>query len=346
MQKQPVIAIVGPTASGKSSLGIYLAQKLGGEVISADSRQVYKGLNIGTGKVTKKEMAGIPHHLLDVASPKRQFTVDQFVKLGTKAIKDILQRGHTPIIVGGTGLYVDMLLGRMSYPEVPPNPALRKRLEKKSTEHLFVMLEKLDPARARTIDAKNPRRLVRAVEIAKALGKNSFPTAEQKYDVFWLGLNPDDATLKKNIHMRLTARMKTGMVAEARRLHAHGLSYKRMRELGLEYRFLADYLETKLDKEEFEESLERAIWQYAKRQRTWFKRNMDIHWIQSKTEALQLVKHFAGGRRDRKIEIVTTANEASRAASHRRSWMPPMKSEQSRSSRASWNSVRSERRRS
>lgn len=320
MQKPKVIAVVGPTASGKSSLGIYLAQKLGGEIISADSRQVYKGLDIGTGKVNKKEMAGIPHHLLDVASPKRQFTVDQFVKLGTKAIEDISQRGHMPIIVGGTGLYVDMLLGRMSYPEVPPNHALRKQLEKKSAQQLFQMLKKLDPKRAKNIDAKNPRRLVRAIEIATSRNKKSsargsagrrpedlsdFPAGKsstlegllfEKPNILWLGINPSDAVLKKNIHARLLTRLTAGMVAEAKGLHARGLSYKRMRELGLEYRFLADYLEIKSDKKGFEEGLERAIWQYAKRQRTWFKRNSDIHWVTSKAEAWQLARKFTSGR--------------------------------------------------
>ncbi|HWB34007.1 MAG TPA: tRNA (adenosine(37)-N6)-dimethylallyltransferase MiaA [Candidatus Paceibacterota bacterium] len=295
MDKPKVIAIVGPTASGKSSLGIYLAQKLNGEVISADSRQVYRGLDIGTGKVTTKEMRGIPHHLLSVASPKKQFTVDQFVKLGSKAIESISKQGRMPIIVGGTGLYIDMLLGRMSYPEIPPNPTLRKQLERKSVEQLFLMLRKLDPRRAKTIDAKNPRRLVRAIEIATLRNKKSSArgsVARQQYTVLWLGINPSDAVLKKNINARLLARLKAGMVAEARRLHAQGLSYKRMRELGLEYRFLADLLEKKLDTKEFETGLERAIWQYAKRQRTWFKRNQNIRWIRNKVEALRLAKKF------------------------------------------------------
>ncbi len=296
MHKPSIIAIVGPTASGKSSLGIYLAQKVGGEIISADSRQVYTGLDIGTGKVTTKEMARVPHHLLDVASPKKQFTVDDFVQKASSAMSSIYATGRVPIVVGGTGLYIDMLLGRMSYPAVPPNPALRARLEKKSVKELFAMLTALDPARARNIDAKNPRRLVRAIEIAKALGSNPIPSTEKKYEILWLGINPSDATLKKNIRVRLKARIKAGMVAEATRLHAQGLSYKRMRELGLEYRFLADYLEEKLSKEEFAADLERAIWQYAKRQRTWFKRNKDIHWVSTKTEALRLAKRFTSGR--------------------------------------------------
>ncbi|MCC7500254.1 tRNA (adenosine(37)-N6)-dimethylallyltransferase MiaA [Candidatus Nomurabacteria bacterium] len=287
---QKIIAIVGPTASGKSGLGIYLAQKLRGEVISADSRQVYKGLDIGTGKVTKKEMQGVRHHLLDTTSPKRQFSVDDFVKKAERTITAIHRNGGTPIVVGGTGLYVDMLLGRMSYAEVPPNPALRAKLELLSTDTLFARLQKLDPRRATTIEPHHKRRLIRAIEIATAIGKNPAPQTVQKYEVLWLGLNPAD--LPTRISARLRARLKQGMIAEAKRLHTKGLSYKRMDELGLEYRYLAKLLQKKITRDQFEQELERAINQYAKRQWRWFKRNKDIAWIGSKTEALRLAKAF------------------------------------------------------
>jgi len=290
--KQKLIAIVGPTASGKTSLGIYLAQKLKGEVISCDSRQVYKGLDIGTGKVTKKEMVGIKHHLLDVVSPKKQFTVDHYVRLADKACSSVLQNTRIPIVVGGTGLYIDMLTGRMSYPKVDPNEALRAKLEKKTPAQLFAMLEKADPVRAKTIDHYNPRRLVRAIEIAKAIGASPAPTTEQKYDVLWLGINPPQKKLEANIHKRLVSRMRAGMLAEARRLHKQGLSYKRMEELGLEYRYLARLLQGKLAHKEFMAQLEHAIRDYAKRQNSWFKRNPDIRWVGSKTEALRLAKAF------------------------------------------------------
>jgi tRNA dimethylallyltransferase len=308
-----VIAVVGPTASGKSSLGIFLAQKLGGEVISADSRQVYKGLNVGTGKVTKKEMAGVPHHLLDAVSPKVVFTADDFVRLGTKAHSQILKNMRIPIVVGGTGFYIDSLFGRMKLANVPPNPKLRKKLETKSTAELFAMLKKLDPARAKTIDSKNLHRLIRAIEIASN-SRTERPGAKSvaepveaetllqvfpKLQILYLGINPSDVTLKKNIHKRLLARMKQGMVAEARRLHKQGLSYKRMEELGLEYRHLARLLQNKMTQKEMLEELERAIWKYAKRQRTWFKRNKEIHWLKNppdnragKAEALRLAKEF------------------------------------------------------
>jgi tRNA dimethylallyltransferase len=278
--KPTVIAVVGPTASGKSGLAIAIAKKLGGEVISADSRQVYKGLNIGTGKVTKMEMQGVPHHLLDITSPKKQLSVEEWKKKAEKAITDIHGRGKVAIVCGGTGLYIDSLLRGLSFPEVPPNLKLRKLLEKRSTSVLFAMLKKLDPHRASEIDQHNPRRLIRAIEIAKALG--NVPTKKlipPPYQTLWIGINPSDAVLKKRIHVHLLARMKLGMVHEAEKLHREGLSYKRMRELGLEYRFLADLLEKKLTKKEMLTELEQAIWQYAKRQRTWWKKHMDIHWM-------------------------------------------------------------------
>ncbi len=275
-----VIAIVGPTASGKSGLAIALAKKLGGEVISADSRQVYKGLDIGTGKVTKKEMGGVPHHLLDITSPKKQLSVEEWKKRAEKTLAGIHARGKVTIVCGGTGLYVDSLLRGLSFPEVPPNVTLRKALEKQSPSTLFDMLKKLDPRRASEIDQHNPRRLIRAIEIAKALGK--VPTkaiVTPPYHTVWIGLHPTDTVLRNNIHVRLLARMKAGMVREAQKLHTGGLSYKRMRELGLEYRFLADLLEKKLTRIEMIPALEQAIRQYAKRQRTWWKKYTDIHWL-------------------------------------------------------------------
>src|SRR3989344_4686769 len=294
---QKIIAVVGPTAPGKPAPGTYPPQKLNGEIISADSRQVYKGLDIGTGKVTKKEMAGIPHHLLSVASPKKQFTVDGFVKQAEKALYVILQKARIAIVVGGTGLYVDMLLGRMAYPNVPPNLKLREQLEQQTTKQLFNQLQKLDPRRAANIEPNHKRRLIRAIEIAKAVGRSPSKsqityTTNNKYNVLWLGLSPAPDKLQKNIRMRLFARIRAGMIAETKKLHAAGLSYKRMDELGLEHRYLSLLLQNKITKQEFEIQLERAIWQYAKRQNRWFKRNKDIHWVCGKAEALRLAKTF------------------------------------------------------
>ncbi|MDO8517859.1 MAG: tRNA (adenosine(37)-N6)-dimethylallyltransferase MiaA [bacterium] len=309
--KHKIIAIVGPTASGKSTLAVYLAQKLNGEIISADSRQVYKGLDIGTGKVTKREMGGIPHHLLNVVSPKKQFSVDDFVQKGTEVISGLIYQAtpKLPIVVGGTGLYVDALLGRITFPNVPPNPKLRDRLEKKSVEQLFAMLQKQDQQRAKTIEPKHKRRLIRALEIAAALRRRCVSRSECKtwpsgpertsgrntaepYEILWLGLKPSEQKLKKNIRTRLFERIRVGMIAEAKKLHTQGLSYKRMHELGLEYRYLAKFLQGNINRLALETELERDINKYAKRQMRWFKRNKDIVWVKNKSDALQLSKKF------------------------------------------------------
>lgn len=277
--KPKIIVVCGPTATGKSDYAVTLAKKIGGEVISADSRQVYKGLDIGSGKITKKEMRGVPHHLLDIASPKSTFTVERFQKLGRKAIADILKRGKTPIICGGTGFYIDTLVYESSFPAVPPNKALRAQLEKKSVEELFTLLQEKDPDRANTIDSKNKVRQIRALEIIQSLGRVPEIKKESPYNIEWVGLDFPDEILKERIHTRLIKRIKQGMIKEATTLHTQGLSWKRMHELGLEYRFMADHLTRKLSKAEMITQLEAAIWQYAKRQRTWFKRNKEIKWI-------------------------------------------------------------------
>ncbi len=278
-KKQKVLIIVGPTSSGKSALAVGLAKKFGGEVISADSRQVYRGLNKGSGKITKREMKGVPHHLLDVASPKKRFSVHDYLLHSSSTVVDIKCRGRLPIIAGGTGLYIDALVGRIMLPNVPPNAKLRAQLEKKSAKQLFAMLKKRDPRRAKTIEPHHKRRLIRALEIADALG--SVPMMEIRppsFDVLWIGIDPPMKELEKNISIRLFARIKQGMVAEAKRLHAAGLSYKRMEELGLEYRSLARHLLGTITRAQMIEELNRAIRKYAKRQIAYWKRNKDIQW--------------------------------------------------------------------
>ncbi len=313
-----IIVIVGPTASGKSDLAIRLAKKVRGEIISADSRQVYVGLDIGTGKVPRdriknKELrikefysGGVRHHLLDVASPKRQFSVSRYKKLAEKAIRDIVKRGKVPIICGGTGLYIDTLLGKMPIPEVPPNWELRQKLEKKSTEELFAQLKKLDPSRAKTIDPSNPRRLIRALEIVLTTKKPVPPLAPRRYPlapsytVLWLGINPGKEILAKRIEKRLDQRLKQGMIKEVSKLHQSGVSCERLESFGLEYRWVAQYLQKKIPPTEMRGGLLRNIVRYSKRQMTWFKRNPEIQWISAKggsagknqNEALRLAGKF------------------------------------------------------
>lgn len=291
-EKYEVIAIVGPTASGKSALAVEIARLLGGEVVSADSRQIYKGLDIGTGKVTKKEMRGVPHHLLDVENPKRTMSVVQYERLATRAIKDILKRGKVPIVCGGTGLYVDAVLTNASFPPVSPNKKLRNELEKLGAKELFEKLQLLDPVRSETIDPKNPRRLIRAIEIATALGSvpTRLPVAE-RYSTLYLGINLPKEELAERIHTRLYARMRRGMVAEAKRLHEQGLSWKRMESLGLEYRFLAEFLQNKITKEEMLQKIEVTSLQYSKRQMVWFKKNKNIEWGRAEELKVSIIKN-------------------------------------------------------
>lgn len=298
MKKGKVIIILGPTATGKTALSVELAKQFNGEIVSADSRQVYTGLDLGTGKVTHEEMGGVPHHLLDVANPRRTFSVAEYAELATAAIDGILARGKTPIIVGGTGFYIDSIAKGLALPEVPPNPKLRAQLEKKTTEQLFKTLTKLDPDRAASIDAKNPVRLVRAIEIATALGKvPKLKKTASRYTFLKIGLDMNDDTLKERIRIRLRERLGSGMLDEARTLHRKGLTWKRMRELGLEYRHMAEYLTNHTSKETFEVSLAADIWQYVKRQRTWFKRDTDVTWLDptkkpTLKKASALVKKF------------------------------------------------------
>ena len=285
-----ILVILGPTATGKSKLAVRIANKYEGEVISADSRQVYTGLDIGTGKITKSEMRGIPHHMLDVVSPKKVFSVADWKKQAEKIIAQIISRGKLPIICGGTGFYIQSIVDNIVLPEVPPNFKLRKKLQNKTATELFKILQKLDPERAKTIEPKNPVRLIRAIEIAKTLGKvppmsRTVLDIKNDFEFLQIGLKLPDHELKRKIRIRLFARIREGMVEEAKKLHRHGLSWKRMRELGLEYRYLSYLIQKKITKEEFVQKLQTEIWRYAKRQMTWFKRDKRIKWFSPKETA-------------------------------------------------------------
>ncbi len=293
-EKPKIIVIVGPTAAGKTSLSIELAQKFNGEIISADSRQVYGGLNLGTGKITEKEMQGIPHHLLNVVDPKDTYTVADFVRDGRKATEDILKRGKIPIIVGGTFFYIDALLGKISTSEVPPDHELRKELESFTLLELTDRLNAQDPDRAQTIDAKNKRRLIRAIEIAETLGKVPETKSELLYEILILGISIPKEKLRENIHDRLIARIEAGMIEEVKNLLESGLTYERMEDLGLEYRYIARHLKGELPYCKLISELETKIGQYAKRQMTWLKRDTGIVWVESENfkEMENLVKDF------------------------------------------------------
>lgn len=281
--KPKVLVILGPTATGKSDLAVQLAKKFNGEVVSADSRQVYTGMNLGSGKITKSEMLGVKHYMLDVVNPKKQYSVSDYKKQAEKEIEGIIQKGKLPIICGGTGFYIDSIVKNITLPEVPANKKLRAQLEKKSTEMLFKMLQKLSPTRAKNIDAKNKVRLIRAIEIAKVLGNvPEVKTVASPYNFLLIGLDMSDEVLKKRIALRLEKRFKLGMVREVTELHTQGVSWKRLESFGLEYGEIALYLQSKITKNEMQENLKNDIWHYIKRQRTWFKRDQSIHWFQPK----------------------------------------------------------------
>lgn len=276
---QKIIVIVGPTSSGKSDLAVRLAKKFSGEVVSADSRQVYKGLDIGTGKITEAEMKEVPHHLLDVANPILPYSVALYKKHASQSLRHIARNGKLPIICGGTGFYIDTLLGAVSLPNVPANKKLRKILSEKSKDELLAILAIMDGERARTIDRRNPARLIRAIEIASSIGKVPKPNKQVKYDTLKIGIKVEPEDLKQKIATRLLSRIKKGMIEETKLLHQKGLSFKRMDELGLEYRHLAKYLKGEMTEQEMIEKIKIENWRYAKRQMTWFKRDKEIQWL-------------------------------------------------------------------
>jgi tRNA dimethylallyltransferase len=314
MKKDKIIVILGQTSTGKSDFAVEIAKLIDAEIISADSRQVYKGMDLGTGKITKKEMKGVPHHLLDVVSPSKIFSVSDFQKLATQKIDEIFSRQRVPIICGGTGFYIDSIINGVTFPKVPPNKKLREILDKKSAEQLFEMLKKLDKERALNIDKNNKVRLIRAIEIVQALGQvpslESFHRSDLwksstgrtcgnfiNFQVLKIGLTLPPEILKDRIKNRLLTRLKKGMLKEMENLHQNGLSWRRMEALGLEYRYGALYLQGKISKEELIEKIQTKSWHYAKRQNTWFKRDKEIIWINptrksEKQNAIEKIKMF------------------------------------------------------
>ena len=289
-----LVVILGPTASGKSELAIKLAKKFNGEIVSADSRQVYKSLDIGTGKVTKKEMKGIPHHLLDVASPKRRFTVAQYRKLALKAINKIQKKNKIPILCGGTGFYIQAVVNGIIIPEVKPDWRLRSNLNKLSAAELYQKLKKLDPKRAKTIEKKNKRRLVRAIEIIMKTKKPVPPFKKQPlpYPVLIIGIKKSLEELKKIIEKRFLKWLRQGLIKEVKNLKKSGLSWKKIEDFGIHYRVIAQYLQNKINYKEMIENSLKELRNYAKRQMTWFKRDKRIIWVKNYKEAEKLIKKF------------------------------------------------------
>ena len=280
MKKSKLLVVVGPTASGKTSLSISLAKQFKGEIISADSRQVYRSLDIGTEKVTEKEMDGVQHHLIDVVDVGTVYSATDFKRDAEEVIRDCTNRGRLPIVAGGTFFYIDVLLGKAATADVEPNEELRDYLNDFNTEALYRQLETVDPVRASTIDKHNKRRLIRALEVVSAKGRvpqeadNDCP-----YDVLLLGIERSREELRARIRARAEAALTRGLVEETKDLLEQNVSAGRLSEIGLEYRLVLQYLNGELSDTELIQRLEEKVWQYAKRQLTWLKRDDAIRWV-------------------------------------------------------------------
>lgn len=302
-QKQKVLAILGTTSAGKTGLGVKLAAELDGEIISADSRQVYRGMDIGTGKDLAEYKVGrkkIPYHLIDVVSPKTQFNLAKFQKSAFAAIDDILRRRKLPIVVGGSGLYLQALVDNYDLSNVRAQSVNREKWEKMDAARLFALVAKKKPefaARLNNSDKNNPRRLARYLEIIEAEGLEKVGKRESRYDFLILGLDWPDNILRDRIVQRLLDRLeKEGLVAEVKRLNDEGVSWERLQSFGLEYKFVSRHLLGELSYPEMVEKLSLALYRFAKKQKTWFRRwekqGTKIHWVKNIAEAEKKIEKW------------------------------------------------------
>jgi len=279
--KKKLLVIFGPTGSGKSDLAVILSKKFKGEVISADSRQVYRHLDIGTGKITKKEMKGIPHHLLSFVSPKRIFTVKEFREKALKIIEKIHQKNKLPILCGGSNFWIQVVADGLKFPEVKPDYKLREKLAKLSSQELYLILQKLDKKRAKTIEPKNKRRLIRAIEIIKKT-KKSIPKIgfTKNFDTLKIALFLEKEELEKRIEKRLNEWLKKGLLEEVKKLRKMKVSWRRIEDFGLEYKWLSLYLRGKINYQEMKEKSLRSIIKYSKKQLSWLRnKEKDVVWL-------------------------------------------------------------------
>lgn len=299
-----LVVLLGPTASGKSGLGIRLALHFKGEIVSADSRQVYRDLDTGTAKVTPTEQALVPHHILDVADPREIYTVAQFQGDAITAINDILKRNYQPFLVGGSPHYIQAIVDNLDIPRIEPQPELRAHLEKRPLSELLEQLEELDPYTAVTIDRNNPRRIIRALEVCLVSGK---PFSQQRkmseplYKSLLLGIEWPREELYCRIDKRVDERMQQGMVQEVQRLLDKGISHERLEALGLEYRYISRWLSGAFENEaDMVQKLKYAIHDFTRRQLTWFRKEKRIIWIDGGDweQAEDVVRKFLTDRSD------------------------------------------------
>jgi tRNA dimethylallyltransferase len=296
--KPKIIAIVGPTASGKTALGIALAQKYHGEIVSADSRQVYRGMDIGTAKPPLAERGTVPHYLFDIRNPDEEYTVADYKQDAVAAINDILRLGKLPILAGGTGLYVDAVIDNLDIPKIKADPELRAKIEKDIAENglaaVFKTLVDRDPEAAYIVDPKNPRRVVRALEVAILTGEPF--TAQRKknkplYDALKIGIDPPVEVLRKRIDLRVEIMLQDGLVNEVETLvKKYGAACAAFDAIG--YREIMGYLGGKMSLEQAADIMKQDTWHYAKRQMTWFKKDKNVRWIARPEEAERIAENF------------------------------------------------------
>ena len=292
-----LIVILGPTASGKTGLSLKLAKKFKGEIVNADSRQIYQGMNVGTGKVIDKK--GVEHYLLDVLKPDEEFTLADYKKKALAAIKDILKRGKVPFLVGGTGLYIQSIVDNLEIPAVPPNKKLRAQFEKEikkpgAIAKWYKKLLKLDPGAAEAVDANNPRRIIRALEVCLATGKQFSKLREKGeplFDVLQIGINVPRQKLYENIDRRVEKMIKDGLVNETKKLlKKYNPNLPSMSGIG--YKEIGEYLLGKQDLVEAAQKIKYRTHAYARRQMTWFRRDKRIKWIKNYKEIEEKIKKW------------------------------------------------------
>lgn len=297
-KKPKIIVIIGPTASGKSVLAIQLAKKFKGEIVSADSRQVYSGMDIGTAKPTKNEMSVVHHYLIDIKNPDENYTVAEYKHDAVKAINKILKNKKLPILVGGTGLYIKAVIDNLNIPEVAPDLKLRKKLEKEIEKYglnfVFKKLIDIDPEAAYIVDPNNPRRIIRALEIAIKT-KKPFSTQRQVsetiFDFLEIGISASQRELNDRINKRADLMIKNGLIEEIKNLTKKYSSKPQSFE-AIGYREIIGYLDGKITLKEAVELVKKNTRNYAKRQMTWFNKDKRIHWNKNEKESEKLIEDF------------------------------------------------------